>query len=116
MIIQLAYIDIIDSWEEYDKGHYFNLLANNAARLGCNSASYAFFAAEIACCPAATTDGWSVLINRGVLPSSTVPSPDIALDIHGKLPVPKTIDEVKSYTAAYNLSPPVIPYSSPRKY
>ena len=96
--ILLTYLDKIDSWDRKDKGYYFYLLARNSRNLGYKKASYAYYAADIANRPVSTTFGWSVLKDEGVLPSSTVPSPEIALDLHKRLPIPRTLDEIKSYS------------------
>jgi len=97
IILLLAYLDKIDSWDKKDRGYFYYLLARNSKFLGYKAASYAYYAADIANRPESTTLGWQELKSAGILPSTTTATLEIAKKLHEKYSIPKTIEEIKNY-------------------
>ncbi|MDR2861957.1 MAG: HEAT repeat domain-containing protein, partial [Syntrophobacterales bacterium] len=88
----LPFMEQMQSWDSKDKGFYYFLLAKKSERLGYVNAARAFFAAQVAANPVPSDWVWQVFSSEGI-----TPSPENALKLHNKYPVPKTMDEIKSY-------------------
>jgi hypothetical protein len=90
----LKFMERTKSWGQKDAGFYWYLLGYKSQRLGHIPASRAFFAAQVAVRPDSTTYGWQEFMKEGIKAS-----PETALRLHGQYPVPKTMEEIKSYAA-----------------
>ncbi len=89
----LSFIKRVASWIPKEQGFFYYLLANKSKRLGYADAARAYFAAQIAACPDATSFGWQEFIQDGIQPS-----PQNALQLREQYPTPETMEAIKTYS------------------